>query len=87
MADAAGDWIAFLDADDVWEPTKLATQMFAARQSPGVAIWHTGRYLLNGQPFLLPEGEGHTCPEGRCQAAPSDVKRPECEGSIHTIWG
>jgi len=31
---ATGDWIAFLDADDVWQPEKLARQMNYLQQHP-----------------------------------------------------
>src|SRR5262245_31802290 len=33
IAEAAGDWIAFLDDDDVWAPDKLALQLEALRTS------------------------------------------------------
>jgi glycosyltransferase involved in cell wall biosynthesis len=50
---ARGNFIAFIDADDVWLPEKLATQLGYLRTHPGTALVHSnldvidasGRYL------------------------------------------
>lgn len=48
LAASAGDFIGFLDADDVWEPTKIAEQLELMACHPEVAmvygrtlIWHS----------------------------------------------
>jgi glycosyltransferase involved in cell wall biosynthesis len=45
---ADGDLVAFLDADDVWEPTKLAEQVAYFIAHPECAVVHTGAWYING---------------------------------------
>jgi glycosyltransferase involved in cell wall biosynthesis len=44
---ARGDAVALLDADDVWEPTKLARQAGYLGERADVGLVHTGAYLLD----------------------------------------
>jgi glycosyltransferase involved in cell wall biosynthesis len=41
IAAAKGDWIALLDSDDAWLPTKLATQCAILRDHPSARLCHT----------------------------------------------
>lgn len=53
LEESRGDWVAFLDADDIWEPTKLEKQLEMASRFPETILVHTGYYLF---------GKGWTSP-------------------------
>ena len=47
-AAAQGAWLAFLDADDLWEPAKLQRQLEAASET-GASLVYTNRYNLGAR--------------------------------------
>lgn len=42
VAESSGDLIAFLDADDIWEPTKLEKQIAKFASDPAIGLVHCG---------------------------------------------
>jgi glycosyltransferase involved in cell wall biosynthesis len=40
---AASEWVAFVDADDLWEPHKLARQMEELARNPAACLCYTAR--------------------------------------------
>jgi glycosyltransferase involved in cell wall biosynthesis len=47
---ASGEWLAFLDADDVWSPGKLSAQVQAARAKPEAGLVFTHQTFVVAQP-------------------------------------
>ena len=66
VQEASGEVIAWLDADDLWEPTYLETVMAPLLADPAVAGAYTGYYLIDSQ------GQIHPPPRLRT-AAPADL--------------
>jgi glycosyltransferase involved in cell wall biosynthesis len=57
-----GDFVAFIDADDLWHPTKIERQLRALlQQSPDVALVYS--------PFRVIDGEGNVMASARRQHA------------------
>lgn len=54
IAAAKGEWIAFLDSDDEWLPSKLAAQRAALRREPFSRICHTDEIWLRSGKHLNP---------------------------------
>ncbi len=44
--EATSEWIALLDADDLWEPNKLERQMQELDRHPGADLCYSGRVVL-----------------------------------------
>lgn len=49
IAAATGEWVAFLDADDLWLPTKLERQAEVIRAAPADVVCVTCHFLLFGE--------------------------------------
>lgn len=46
VAASQGHWLAFLDADDLWLPHKLGTQLQAAQDHPEASVFLGGKRIL-----------------------------------------
>ncbi len=51
---AAGEFIAFLDADDVWRKDKLVREVDLLEKNPALGLVHSARVRINGNGEILP---------------------------------
>ncbi len=77
---ATGDWLAFLDSDDLWLPDKLARQVGYLQANPDLVICQTGEtWIRNGVRVNPPEacrkvaGDIFLPSLARCLVSPSAV--------------
>ena len=58
LARATGTWVAILDADDLWRPGKLKTQVAALQNHPGAVWGYHGMRMVRGDQVVR-EPIGH----------------------------
>lgn len=59
IANAKGEYVAFLDADDLWEPTKLEKQVKCLEENPQVGLVNTSILNIDEQGNLLGAVDAH----------------------------
>jgi glycosyltransferase involved in cell wall biosynthesis len=55
LREARGEYVAFLDSDDLWAPEKLSRQIAILRSRPQCAWCYTGLSHIDGSGQVLPE--------------------------------
>jgi glycosyltransferase involved in cell wall biosynthesis len=56
---ASGDYLAFLDSDDLWKPQKLARQVAYFEKHPQIRICHTREVWQRGEKVVSQAGQKH----------------------------
>ena len=54
IAESRGIYLAILNSDDLWMPTKLEKQAALLRAHPEVGLVHTGGHFIDGEGRVLP---------------------------------
>ena len=72
---SGGEFIAYLDADDLWSPEKLARQVEYLDTHPTCGFVHTEVSVIDEQDqtlhFLFNQETGRAVPKGRCVRDPT----------------
>jgi glycosyltransferase involved in cell wall biosynthesis len=73
LRNSTGEYVAFLDADDVWRPTKLKKQVALMTRFPEVGICHTGFGLiaLDENPWFYDEIRALNAPYEAFESRPA----------------
>jgi glycosyltransferase involved in cell wall biosynthesis len=58
-AGAIGDYLAFLDSDDLWKPEKLARQIAFFQEHPDIRVCHTRETWQRGEKIISQAGQKH----------------------------
>ena len=80
VAASEGNWVAFLDSDDVWQPEKLALQRDCIKADPDLRLIHTRETWLREDRIISQKKqrhrrEGDVFPDAltKCMIGPSTV--------------
>lgn len=67
---ASGEFVAYLDADDVWHPEKLAKQVEFLDSHPACGMVHTDVHVIDAEGAVVTHAfnrtTGRAVPQGRC---------------------
>jgi glycosyltransferase involved in cell wall biosynthesis len=66
IAAATGDYIAFLDSDDLWDPAKIGRQVELMEASPETGVCYTAGHVVDGSGNRLSAFHGSASHRGDC---------------------